>query len=131
MLIFAVQMGLDACAITDQDQAQIGVLLKRVERPRDRGLRTVVSPHSVYRDRDSHENFPGRAGDADSLLVVGVDLHHLLAPVVAGGRDVVAAMQLSRGRIGGQGGLAQGVVGTSHPSFRRRFTILLYGHDCP
>jgi hypothetical protein len=59
----------------------------------------------------------------------GLGLEHLAPTVETVGADVVAQMGFTRGRLDGQTGRAQRIVGTVHATLGRRLLVLLNGHD--
>jgi hypothetical protein len=58
----------------------------------------------------------------------GLGLEHLAAAIKAVRADVVAQMRFAGGRLDGNAGHTQGIVGTVHAALGRRLLVLLDGH---
>ena len=63
------------------------------------------------------------------LLALG--LGNLLATIDAGGRHVVAQMHFTGGRLDGQRGRHEEIVGTMHTALGRGLLVLLDSHETP
>ncbi|SBT04356.1 hypothetical protein ACCAA_130237 [Candidatus Accumulibacter aalborgensis] len=123
---------------TDQNDANVVMITHEIQRGWHGYLGTVVPAHAVDGDGNCHPLADKRKGRQltrkGSCLPTPVEslgrtLDDLLAPIMARRADVMAQVNLARGRLDGQRLAAQETMGTMHATLGRGFLVLLHSHD--